>query len=124
MIQPNEIRVNNYYNRIDSINHSKLGFCKWDSSDWYRIGECIDYLENYEPIHLTEEILLKCGFDRICNNFEYDWLLIHTHLSTGEFHFLLNESKSGKLKVTNLKYVHQLQNLYFALTNEELTINL
>lgn len=119
MIQPNEIRVNNYYNRIDSINHSKLGFCKWDSSDWYRIGECIDYLENYEPIHLTEEILLKCGEKYNNSGFNLGKFKV---LKSTEGVFIIPTNN----KLVQIYFVHDLQNFYYYYENTktELIINL
>ena len=77
-----------------------------------------------EPIPLTEELLKKCGFTKVGSNYEKDWLLLHTHLEKQIFDFLLYESSSGKLKATPILYLHRLQNLYFALTGEELEINL
>lgn len=79
-------------------------------------------LEHVYPIPLTEEWLLKFGFEKIGENYENDWLLIHTHLKTKELHFILNLPNSHQYNITVLNYVHQLQNLYFVLTGEELTI--
>ena len=80
-----------------------------------------------KPIQLTEDILLKCGFDEIKDSdYKYrvfeikDWgkiKLVNGILETAEYYFLdgLNYE---------IKYLHQLQNLYFSLTNNELTITL
>lgn len=82
--------------------------------------------ENYEalpyeciaPIKLTEEILLKCGFKRsITGNFEITDFVFSLCNNT------ICSIVSSNFKPT-IKYLHQLQNLYFALTNEELEINL
>ena len=73
---------------------------------------------NYiEPIPLTEEWLLKFGFemyefDHKANQFRFKERLI-VYIDG----FLYDHGTSVKLQ-----YVHQLQNLSFALTNEELTI--
>jgi len=71
-----------------------------------------------KPIPLTEEWLLKFGFDEkgigYAKGFIYLW-----HYDDGIFLELVSDSNSHN---TPLKYVHQLQNLYFALTGEELTI--
>jgi len=119
MINENEIRVCNYYKRIDTVNDSKLGYHKWDSSDWYKVGECIDYFEHYEPIPLTEDILLKCGFKGIA---------LPLYLNTGYFEFVWRKELfldvEGQWLSINCHYLHQLQNLYFALCGEELKINL
>jgi len=68
-----------------------------------------------EPIPLTEEWLLKFGFDKPMNaNWcEFNGFEIDT---ISELVYWL-----GNKKIV-LKSVNQLQNLYFALTNEELTI--
>jgi hypothetical protein len=68
----------------------------------------------YEPIPLTEDWLLKFGFEtngkkmkiELELELEGDKKLFFVH-SRGEIH---------------IQYVHQLQNLYFALTGKELTI--
>jgi len=66
-----------------------------------------------KPIPLTEEWLLKFGFK---------------NLSIGLFELIHNNvigyrlSIEGQYGYEEIKYIHQLQNLYFALTGEELTI--
>ena len=69
----------------------------------------------FKPIPLTEEWLLKFGFE-ITDNFQTKDRF-QTHKQDGIIWF-----EYGYI-VVELNYVHQLQNLYFALTNEELTIN-
>ena len=78
----------------------------------YCFGEFpIDYVE---PIPLTEEWLLKFGFEfRVVygNNF---WTLNN---------ILIFEDKNGNFEYSvglKIQSIHQLQNLYFALTNKEL----
>ena len=76
--------------------------------------------EMFEPIPLTEEWLLKFGFDYDNETSTYSLLTslrkcdlcIDILLSDGEYFW----------KYVELKYVHQLQNLYFALTGNELEI--
>ncbi len=73
---------------------------------------------NYIP--LTEEWLAKLGFEKIENP-----------NNTGTFLWTINEIgfiQSDKFycasidSLIEIQYVHQLQNLYFALTGEELTL--
>lgn len=74
-----------------------------------------------EPIELTEEILLKCGFVKD----EFDNWENETRLGLykpEEFDGYL--SIWGDSTVGECNYLHQLQNLYFALTGQELEINL
>ena len=70
-------------------------------------------LDDLKPIPLTEEWLAKLGYDLISEN-HYGVLGHLIWKIEGRFYC----DKNGM----QLKYVHQLQNLYFALTNEELTI--
>jgi len=77
----------------------------------------------FEPIPLTEDWLLKFGFEKVGVNYQKGWLLLWTYLKTGEVHFVLNEPNSNKRHITELKYVHQLENLYFALEGSELTFS-
>ena len=74
-----------------------------------------------KPIPLTEEWLLKLGF------FEDN-----TYLNIGEVRYYIGEFGTyldeqvwwnEEIISDHIKYVHQLQNLYHALTNEELTLN-
>ena len=68
-----------------------------------------------KPIPLTEEWLLKFGFFKKARcYFLYKDLKIT--VCDGKFYFFTFHFN------VELKYVHQLQNLYFALTGEELTI--
>ncbi len=81
-----------------------------------------------DPIPLTEEWLLKLGFERI------DYRLvknIEKHKYDADY-FYLGLDKVIRLQVLGkrntslyfpkIKYIHQLQNLYFSLTGKELTL--
>jgi hypothetical protein len=69
-----------------------------------------------EPILLTPEILGKAGFERQ-GVFYIKWALeIHER----SFECWISRG----FKARRVLYLHQLQNLYFALTGEELDINL
>ncbi len=72
----------------------------------------------FEPIPLTEEWLIKFGFKVEPDD---DFTIWQKGQLEGLYDF-----KDGTYEynstVLEIKYVHQLQNLYFALTGEELTI--
>lgn len=81
---------------------------------------------NIKPIPITEEILLKCGFvigmrlqnfvkGKYCFVDKKDGIVYGEFSEEGIFYF---NSK------TKMYYIHQLQNLYFALTGQELEIKL
>lgn len=75
--------------------------------------------EEYHPIALTPEWLKRCKFKDNGAYWEYK----------GEPGFVLLKDKEGLAYIGNpvrtyVKTVHHLQNLYFALTGEELQINM
>jgi len=66
-------------------------------------------IEEYKPIPLTEEWLLNCKSNSIFNNgFEYK------KTSTGRFEIYV-----GISLITVIEFVHELQNLNFALLGED-----
>ncbi len=80
--------------------------------------------DNLSPIQLTPEILEKCGFD-------YDASYEVPKVQKGNFilwdgfdgSFSANFGGLTRLDVY-VKYLHQLQNLYFALTETELEVDI
>jgi len=78
-----------------------------------------------EPIKLTEEWLLKFGFTRHHADYANDVIYIKNVPDNTEFEWGVYPNGVGSgIQIKNrnlLKHVHQLQNLYFALTEEELT---
>lgn len=72
------------------------------------------------PISLTEELLLKFGFEHEDHYLE---LQIHEHLSIIYMGYLALMIDGVIIQVnnTNSDKLHQLQNLYFSLKGEELT---
>jgi hypothetical protein len=90
------------------------------NEDFYETGSIysLNY-ENVEPIPLTEEWLLKFGFESGKNRTKWLYYKDNKRLIC---HRLIHIKISGsKYNLGYIKYVHQLQNLYFALTGEELT---
>jgi hypothetical protein len=75
------------------------------------------HAREYEPIPLTEEWLIRMGFEK--SYFENIPYFEKRCLTIDGCFFDVELMDGSKLE---LKSVHQLQNLYFALTNEELTM--
>jgi hypothetical protein len=110
-----ELRIGNYYNKngeIKQITPSDI-IEVWESERiWCK------------PIPLTEEWLLKFGFELkkvSMGGREYEgWRNFSFHLDTNYIkNTLFYHWMGGNIEI---KHVHQLQNLYFALTSEALTI--
>lgn len=80
----------------------------------------------FEPIPLTEEWLLKFGFDKVLPRNDKIYYRLNDYFVIEDSRvFLLGDDAFEILKLRQeIKYVHQLQNLYFALTGEELTIKI
>ncbi len=80
--------------------------------------------ESYNGIPLTEEWLLKFGYSKTPSTYEeaettdYTNGLSYIDMANQRISFRGN----GDVDFNRIKYVHQLQNLYFALTGEELTL--
>lgn len=117
-MEANELRIGNLaYNlangnkelcTVNSITELGIGY---DSES--REGNCI--INNIEPIPLTEEWLLNFGFGH--REFSFDKGSFYLTKRTGKKDEYLYQAHTNRFQV---KHVHQLQNLYFALTGEEL----
>jgi len=132
MIQAKELRIGNwtynniqkYYMEVDKIN--LIG----DDGDseingWEE--------EDFDPIPLTIEILEKCGFEIGKKNYSLNMSCeLFTYAVKKRFAIYYRENH-GWLYTNEQRYredsfymtsLHQLQNLYYALTGEELIVNL
>jgi hypothetical protein len=84
----------------------------------------------YKPMPLTEEWLLKFGFKKqkgYVNELSYsDFGVFRIYWPTEAYlvslHFKPNETEWYPFLREGIKYVHQLQNIIYALTGKELTL--
>lgn len=126
-----DLRIGNLvdYNGI----HCTVEVINGEVDEVYILGDSFYYgvnIKEIEPILLTKEWLLVFGFvqDKIDKSFVLNSFSIfldkrikaNIYLKSidGFGNFTWNVASGLKVQ-----YVHQLQNLYFALTNEELKIN-
>lgn len=124
MINANELRVGNYVVfsedrtifKVIEISEKGLGIENKQEITWIE-------METFEPIPLTEEILLKCGFK--CSRGESFQLMLNdwTNLYYNCGYFEISVNKHA-FSLNHIQYLHQLQNIYHSLTNKELEINL
>ena len=76
-----------------------------------------------EPTPLTEEWLLRFGFDHHYDLGKRKFMNIKTlTIETNSSENFPVYYTTQKIIICYIKYVHQLQNLYFALTGEELVV--
>lgn len=104
----------------------------------------VHYVNKFTPIPITEELLLKCGFyfDDMYKAYTIDGFVPCIAKNTGaqgtwsvnvsgdryreeyDNKLYLNVESEYILSYTPIESLHQLQNLYFALTGNELEVNL
>lgn len=108
-MEARELRIGNWVCLPSGVN------CQIDRED-FKYQDGLANIENYNPIPLTEEWLLR-----------FEW----NYLKRGVYQYLNSDfqiDESGHLYYgssycgINIQYVHQLQNLYFALTGTELEL--
>jgi len=124
MIKSNELRIGNYV--LDNFDaHNPRQLTKISLDDFVAISHGCN---SYQPVSLTEDILLKCGFGRDRGGWylsaEYKLYnpLNPIDIPSSKYYIMTFHDKIIAVKATI--YLHELQNLYFALTGEELKIKL
>ena len=103
-MKSNELRIGNYI-KTDLGIQIVIPFL-------FRALESIE--NDCEPIPLTEDWLCKFGFEK--DSFYWSLKDLSIDFEKNGYSYVIGSGATG------FKYVHQLQNLYFALTGEELTI--
>lgn len=142
-----EIRVGNW------VKEESLGYKQWGLKDFDNYhGE--HYPENWisdkiEPIPLTPEILEKAGFEkRVYDAHKKNLIIIEQMpelaarefcdfkkaLMDGDWQIVIQEAdiwdvwfgndEDLDVRLVSIEYLHELQNLFFGLTGDELEINL
>ena len=147
MIKGKELRLGNLVKdrgekviRIDFLDHIQDGydtkFGQLVFFDGKEVHPMTEYSDFANPIPLTNEILEKTGFEDLSTvNIWQDKLRLKGFPFTFVFTKTYNELRlhpenfSDNLNIAfiingGIKSVHQLQNLYFALTGKELDIKL
>lgn len=127
-MKASELRIGNFYNQFG--NETKIS--------WVNLKELESAPDGQiwcKPIDLTNEWFLKFGFHKWGRDdmprtvsYEKGGFSVFPANSFcdfkgyGMFHFKPKPNESAESAKVKIQYVHQLQNLYFALTGEELTI--
>lgn len=129
MIAANEIRVGNWIKYSDSTDITEYYRGKYVKVDIDNFEDIIldqryTTIELYTGIPLTPEILEKAEM-RWCNEDKY-WIDGRCDYVIDEKYnfYLFNEVDGGLWHVKKLKSLHDYQNTVFALTGEELNIQL
>lgn len=128
-MKANELRIGNY---IQDYYNTKIFVVKTVDStlEYLDLSDSKtheNHITNLKPIPLTEDILLNCGFEKAVDS--NVWVCNLTR-QTMFYELTFNSQIGASLYEdehwikSDIKYLHTLQNLYFALTGEELTIKL
>lgn len=144
-MKTNELRLGNwvvYNNQIvktTGLHYDMFECGNPDDENWM----CTGRISEVQPIELTEEILVKIGFEKIFqSNITKGMFELNYDISDNEFiNVICRLFEDGTLNLTiierygsmmgdnslyknGIKYLHQLQNAYYLLTNEELEVEL
>jgi hypothetical protein len=146
MIKVSQLRIGNYlYDNKDNLCRVEQLNSNADETEVYApvIKGALTYLPN-KPIPLTEETLLKCGFEKVVVKGDFDAGFddditygleykreFYLSYDASDFSIAIFSSKLAYdyedgicIPLESAKYLHQLQNIFFSLTGEELKIEL
>ena len=124
MIQANEIRLNNLFlynyktdllSSVEWIRPNSISIVFDRQPDLVNSAVCS--VNDLIAIPLTKEWLLKAGFERLFptgSTYSLRDFNVSDFGENGIYHYDVKQP---------IKYVHQLQNLYFAMTGEELVFS-
>ncbi len=127
-----ELRIGNFIRENDPNNNEP--FQVWGTYD-EKGNSKINYFPEaiFNPVPLTKEWFLKFGFEKIKDGKSYcadgKFTIKSKYFTVFKKGLITYNSIHGwyldkKHFELDIKYIHQLQNLYFALTGEELEIKL
>jgi hypothetical protein len=120
MITANKLRIGNKLSVINNDGtEGAIGSVTEIVSDCLRVNGIVYTFDKVEPVLLTVERLDKCGFkERASQLYEND--NYHFHITKEGEHFMVMQQS---LYIAEpIKYMHELQNIVFALTKEELRV--
>lgn len=118
-MEANELRIGNLVYHEDDMNAP------------FQIDELYKYdADDYHPIYITEQWLVKFGFKNIKGDYYNSSgsirLMIYAHICDVLIYSdedIYGNPQISWIRCSEVYFIHSLQNLYFALTGEELTIN-
>lgn len=126
----NEFRIGNYVYGIEKgFQETAMEISSLHSDDTFRLKIGNSSIGCYsckriKPVRLSIEWLIKFGFEKHGEWFILDDSKMPANMSINIslIHKKTIIGSNEGYEIQNIKYVHQLQNLYFALTGEELKI--
>jgi hypothetical protein len=124
MLRAEELRIGNW---VLNYKDTPTQILEWSGNEAYLTqGRKAYGIKTSRPIELTEEWLMKFGFEKRDVPYQRRWLLNGFEIEKqGKlFAYVIWDESAPHLTQFrgHSKYVHQLQNLYFVLTGKELTL--
>lgn len=124
-MKSNELRIGNLVKdrgdkilRIDWFEINKV--CQRQMLGNFEVHPLTEYFEYLKPIELSEKWLLRFGFEKDgCSYYapNFDGFRLRIYRENDSFFFGINICRS-----IEIEFIHELQNLVFILTGEELQI--
>lgn len=123
----NELKVGNLFRFISTDSIERVADIRTAGIKTPTINNVL--ITDIEPIQLNEDWLVRFGFENVDDEIDYSEFVLNYVTIEGNgsdkqepFHFV--RDVDYRERKTEIKYVHQLQNLYWCLCGEELKINL
>ena len=133
-METSELRINNIVlargaqSVVKSIDETHVGYSKSKHGKWIKRETLTEErvpITLIKPIQLTEEWLVKLGFKQMY----FLGAKINYYVKSCIIYSIIDrhvEYKNGNINciIRKCEHVHDLQNLYFAITGEELTLKI
>lgn len=124
MITAEELRIGNWVwgYEVGQANGDKPVQINSGTLNWIDTGK----IKEFSPLTLTEEWLVKLGFklDQLFEDSEFYYYKGRMSIQQNQLTCISWDGLTLDLdKVSEIKYVHQLQNLFHALSGTELTLS-
>jgi hypothetical protein len=126
-MKANELRIGNWISVLDI---QSIVIEIGESHAWLQGNAIPNRFEQLKPIPLTPEIMKMCKLNITDSLFDFDIKSFHFFAKKKDggrvyFHYTgYNNSVHFNQICFHVYYLHDFQNLYFALTGEELQVNL
>lgn len=123
-MKPTELRIGNLvcYNgkvvKVEQITKHKIGYHTEPNETRMNYARLCEI----EPIPITEELLLKNGFEQC--DYMFKTLFFEMYEVENGWHLHIDNDKFETAIALTIKYLHQMQNAYYLVTGKELEIKI
>lgn len=136
-MEASELRIGNIINQGAMYGEQAIeAYQIYNYSLFEKGGKVAEYYKDWQPIELTEEWIEKIGFEffdyGVADNIIMREYFLNKSI-TVRYKICLNSDGFNEFSIEvmgremllngDVRYLHQLQNLYFAITGEELQIS-